>query len=56
VRSDDSKPAGRNGGKEYNGKLKIDLPFDEAIRAALEVKPNEKPPPKPRAKKPAKPK
>jgi hypothetical protein len=40
-----------------NGKLKIDMPFDDAIRAALEVKPpkgkvgNGKPAGKRRAKK-----
>lgn len=38
-----------------NGKLAIPLPFDEAMKAALEVKPPEKPPRKPRAKKPSKP-
>jgi hypothetical protein len=37
-----------------NGPLKVDLPFDEALRAAMEVKPPEKPPRKPRAKKPSK--
>ncbi len=35
-----------------NGKLAIPLPFEEAIRAALEVKPPEKPPRKPREKPP----
>jgi hypothetical protein len=34
-----------------NGKLAIPLPFDEAVRAALEVKPPPKQPRKPRAKK-----
>ncbi len=33
------------------GKLKIPLPFDEAIKAALKAKPPEKPKRKPRAKK-----
>ena len=42
-----------------NGKLKIDMPFDDAIKAALEVNPkgkvgNGKPAGKARAKKPAK--
>ena len=37
-----------------NGKLAIPLPFDEAMKAALEVKPPEKEPPKPRSKKSAK--
>jgi hypothetical protein len=38
-----------------NGKLSIPLPFDEAVKAALEVKPPEKKRPrKPRAKNPAK--
>jgi hypothetical protein len=42
-----------------NGKLKLDMPFDDAIKAALEVKPkgkvgNGKPGSKPRAKKAAK--
>ena len=45
---------------QRNGRLKIPMPFDEEIRAALEVKPkgkvgNGKPAGKPRAKKPAKP-
>lgn len=34
------------------GKLSVPVPFDEAIRAALEVKPSQKPKKKPRAKKP----
>ena len=34
-----------------NGKLSIRLPFDETIKAALEVPPPEKKPRKPRAKK-----
>lgn len=43
-----------------NGKLKIDMPFDDAIRAAIEVKPegkvgNGKPAGKPRRKKPTEP-
>jgi len=39
-----------------NSKLSIPLPFEEAIRAALEVKPPPKPPRKKREpKKPAKP-
>lgn len=33
------------------GKLSIPLPFEEAIRAALEVKPEPKPKKKPRRKK-----
>jgi hypothetical protein len=37
-----------------NGRLSIPLPFDEAVKAALEVKPSPKKPRKPRAKKPAK--
>jgi hypothetical protein len=44
----DDQPARRN------GKLKIPLPFDEAMNAALEVKPPDKPERKPRSKKPAK--
>lgn len=42
------EPSGRN------GKLRIPLPFDEAMKAALEAKPLEKPERKPRSKKPAK--
>lgn len=38
-----------------NGKLRIPLAFDKALKAATEVKPPEKPPRKPRQKKPAKP-
>lgn len=34
-----------------NGKLAIPLPFEEAVRAALEVKPGERAPKKPRPKK-----
>lgn len=34
-----------------NGKLSIPLPFDEAVAAALEVKPEPKSPKKPRTKK-----
>lgn len=37
-----------------NGKLKIPLPFDEALRAAVETKPPEQTKRKPRRKKPAK--
>ena len=37
-----------------NGRLKIDLPFDEAMKAAVEAKRPEKPQRKPRKKKPAK--
>ena len=37
-----------------NGKLSIPLSFDDALKAATEVKPPEKKPRKPRAKKPAK--
>jgi hypothetical protein len=40
--------------KRRNGKLRIPLPFDDAVKAALETKPPEKPPRKPRQKKPAK--
>ena len=43
----DPKPAQRN------GKLRIPLPFDDAMKAALEVKPPDKPERKPRSKKPA---
>jgi hypothetical protein len=41
--------------KKRQGNLNVPLPFEEAVRAALEVKPPEKPPRKPRSKKPAKP-
>ena len=41
----DRKPQPRN------GRLKIDMPFDDALSAALKVKPPEKPPRKPRSKK-----
>lgn len=34
-----------------NGKLSIPMPFDDALRAALKVKPPEKAPRKPRGKK-----
>lgn len=37
--------------KKQQGKLAIPLPFEDAIRAALEVKPPPKPPKKKRAKK-----
>lgn len=37
-----------------NGKLRIPLPFDDAVKAALETSPPEKKPRKPRQKKPAK--
>ena len=37
-----------------NGKLAIPLPFEEAVKAALEVKPGERAPKKPRSKKQAK--
>ncbi|MFL5781022.1 MAG: hypothetical protein ACJ760_06910 [Thermoleophilaceae bacterium] len=37
-----------------NGRLSIPLPFDDAVKAALEVKPPPKQPRKPRAKKAAK--
>jgi hypothetical protein len=36
--------------KSRHGKLSIPLPFDDAIRAALNVKPPEKPPRKRRRK------
>jgi hypothetical protein len=37
-----------------NGNLRIPLPFDEALKAAVEAKPPEKKPRKPRQKKRAK--
>jgi len=37
-----------------NGRLRIPLPFDDALKAATDVKPPEKPKRKPRQKKPAK--
>lgn len=37
--------------KQRNGKLRIPLPFDEAMKAALEVKPPKREPRKPRSKK-----
>jgi hypothetical protein len=40
--------------KKRNGKLRIPLPFDEAMKAALEVKPPERAPRKPRGKRQAK--
>lgn len=40
----------RSQGKR-NGKLRIPLPFDDALRAAVETKPPERKPRKPRAKK-----
>jgi hypothetical protein len=40
-----------SGKPQRNGKLSIPLPFDDALKAALEVKPPERPPRKPRAKK-----
>ena len=40
--------------RERNGKLRIPLPFEDAMKAATEVKPPEKPERKPRQKKPAK--
>jgi hypothetical protein len=43
-----SEPARRN------GRLRIPLPFEEALKAATETKPPEKPERKPRSKKPAK--
>jgi hypothetical protein len=46
----DDQPS--NGGKR-NGKLSIPLPFNEAVKAALEVKPPEKKPRKPQANGPA---
>jgi hypothetical protein len=43
--------ADRNGEPgRRNGKLSIPLPFDEAVRAAVEAKPPPKKPRKPRAK------
>jgi hypothetical protein len=43
------------GESKRNGALRIPLPFEQAIRAALEVKPSPKPPKKKRAaRKPAK--
>jgi hypothetical protein len=38
-----------------NGKLRIPLPFDAALKAATEVKPPENPPRKARSKKSSKP-
>jgi hypothetical protein len=43
--SDGKQPAKRN------GKLHIPLPFEDALRAALEAKPPERKPRKPRQKK-----
>ena len=43
-------PRERREPPQRNGKLAIPLPFDEAMKAALEVKPAEKTPRKPRAK------
>lgn len=40
----------RKKGEPNQPPVKIDLPFDEAIRAALKVKPPEKPKRKPRRK------
>lgn len=40
---------------QRNGKLSIPMPFEDAVKAALKVKPPEKPPRKPRAKKTTKP-
>jgi hypothetical protein len=39
---------------QRNGKLSIPLPFDEALKAALEVRPPGRPPRKPGAKKSSK--
>lgn len=41
-------------GTTRNGRLSIPLPFEEAVKAALKVKPADKPKRKPRAKKPKK--
>jgi hypothetical protein len=38
--------------RKREGNLSVPLPFEEAVRAALEVKPPEKPPRKPRSKNP----
>ncbi len=46
--------SGSNKLRRREGKLKIDAPFDDALKAALDVKPPEKPPRKPRKKNPAK--
>lgn len=51
--ADEPPSTGKNG--KRNGKLAIPLPFEEAVRAALEVKPGERAPKKtsqPKAKKP----
>ena len=45
----EDRPA--TGRAQRNGNLRIPLPLDEALKAALEVKPPEKPPRKPRQKK-----
>jgi hypothetical protein len=37
--------------RSYNGRLSIPLDFNEAVQAALEVKPPQKPKRKPRSKK-----
>ena len=47
-------PAKKSQPGQRNGKLRIPLPFDDALKAALEAKPPEKPPRKPRQKKRAK--
>jgi hypothetical protein len=41
-------------GNRRNGKLRIPLPFEDALKAATEVKPPEKPERKPRRAKRAK--
>ncbi len=46
----EDQPHRHDPGKARNGNLAIPLPFEQAIRAALEVKPPEKPPRKPRQK------
>jgi hypothetical protein len=37
--------------RQRNGRLRIPLPFEDAVKAALEAKPPEKKPRKPRQKK-----
>jgi hypothetical protein len=44
----DREPAGNN---KRNGNLRIPLPFDKAVKAALEVQPPPRKPRKPRSKK-----
>jgi hypothetical protein len=48
-----AEPKG-NKSSPRNGRLRIPLPFDDAVKAALEVQPPPKKPRKPRRKKSAK--